>query len=95
LDKSKKLKKYYDEWGNRFYVFSSELGKDWLNTKDRALPISIELNIESLFNMGGRYIISANKIVNASENRLILEKIFEDALSPWKIYLYKIDHAFY
>jgi len=95
LDKSKKLKKYYDEWGSRFYVFSSELGKDWLNTKDRALPISIELNIESLFNMGGRYIISANKIVNASENRLILEKIFEDALSPWKIYLYKIDHAFY
>ena len=91
LDKSKKLKKYFDEWGSRFYILSSELGKNWLNTKDRALPINIELNIEPLFNMGGRYIISANKIVNASENSLILENFFEDALSPWKIYLYKIE----
>lgn len=78
-------------WGSIFYILSSELGRNWLNTKDRALPI----NIEPLFNMGGRYIISANKIVNASENSLILEKFFEDALSPWKIYLYKIGHALY
>jgi hypothetical protein len=95
LEKNKINKKYFDEWGSRFYILSSELGKNWLNTKDRALPISIELNMESLFNMGGRYIISTNKIVNASENSLILEKIFEDALSAWKIYLYKIDHTLY
>ena len=90
--KRKKLEKYYDEWGSRFYIFSSELGKNWLNTKYNNPSIAIELNTWHLYDLGGRYIFSANEILNGSDNKLRLIRTFEEKKSPWKIYLYEVSN---
>ena len=90
LEKNKKLKKYYDEWGSRCYVFSSQLGKNWLNTKGNNPTINIELNTDVLYDMGGKYIFSANKISNEKDNNVELLKVFEEKSSSWEIYLYEI-----
>jgi hypothetical protein len=92
LDKNKKLEKYYDEWGSRFYIFSSELGKNWLNTKYNNPSIAIELNTWHLYDLGGRYIFSANEILNGSDNKLRLIRTFEEKESPWKVYLYEVSN---
>jgi len=91
LDKSENYhKKYFDEWGSRFYILSSQLGRNWVNTKDNNPDIEIELNTLALYGLGGRYIFSANKILNDSQNELILIQTFEENKSPWKIYLYEV-----
>lgn len=91
LDKSENYhKKYFDEWGSRFYILSSQLGRNWVNTKDNNPDIDIELNTAALYNLGGRYILSANKILNENYNSLKLIQTFEDSESPWKVYLYEV-----
>ena len=90
LDKNSKLKRYYDEWGSRFYIFSSDLGKDWLNTKERNPEIDMTLNSSALYEIGARYIFSSNKISNHELNNLLFEGIFQEEGSPWEIYLYRV-----
>ncbi|PNP94513.1 hypothetical protein BMT55_02770 [Listeria newyorkensis] len=91
LDKSPLLKGYYDGWGNRVYIFSAELGKNYLFDKNSKKHIKhLELDTKAFREMGGEYIFSAVPIDNAAENNLHLEKTFEDEQSAWKIYLYKV-----
>jgi len=93
LDKNEELKKYFDDWGNRCYIFSSELKNScYLNCKkDSNVEIqNLALNTEKLLKMGAHYIISAVPILNSNELNISLEKIFEDNISSWKIHLYKI-----
>ncbi len=90
LKDTDEVMKYYDEWGSRCYVFSSQLGKNWLNTKGNNPTINIELNTDVLYDMGGKYIFSANKISNEKDNNVELLKVFEEKSSSWEIYLYEI-----
>ncbi|GIN40502.1 putative membrane protein YkoS [Heyndrickxia oleronia] len=90
LAKNKTIRVYFDEWGGRCYMFSSELGKHYMfkkHTKKRVK--NLELNTEVFKEMGGRFIFSAVPIDNAINNNLALEKVFESKSSAWKIYLYK------
>jgi len=93
LDKSENYhKKYFDEWGSRFYILSSQLGRNWVNTKNNNADLNIELNTLALYNLGGRYIFSANKILNEKYNNLKLIQTFEEKESPWEIYLYEVSN---
>lgn len=90
LAKNKTIRTYYDEWGGRCYIFTDELGKNYLLKKTSKKRLKhLELNIEPFKEMGGRYIFSAVPIDNAEDNQLQLENIFESKESAWKIYLYK------
>jgi Protein of unknown function (DUF6044) len=90
LKKNKAIRVYFDEWGGRCYIFTDELGKHYMFTKNTSKRLkNLELNIEPFKEMGGRYIFSAVPIDNAAENHLNLEKIFDSKSSAWKIYLYK------
>lgn len=90
LEKNKKLKEYFDEWGGRCYLFTDELGKHYMFKKTSKQKIkNLELNIDQFKKMGGEYIFSSVPILNASENSLKLSKIFTSNESAWKIYLYK------
>ncbi|MBM4762794.1 hypothetical protein GNT69_10920 [Bacillus sp. B15-48] len=90
LDKNKKIRIYFDEWGGRCYLFTSELGKHYMfkKTSKRRLK-NLELNIEQFKQMGGKYIFSAVPIDNAEKNGLKLDKVFHSNESAWKIHLYK------
>lgn len=90
LDKSPVLEDYYDNWGNRCYLFSAELGKNYDFGKDSKKHIKkLDFNIDAFKAVGGEYILSAVPIDNASEIGLTFEKAFNNKASYWKIYLYK------
>lgn len=90
LEKSEQIKRSFDHWGNRCYLFSKDIGYNFMRTKDETYPITIDFNKNEFKNMGGKYIFSTYKIVNDEDNDFDLIDIFEDVKSPWKIYLYKV-----
>jgi len=90
LEKSKKIKTYYDEWGSRCYIFVAELGKKYDFRKHSKKVIkNLELNTDAFKDMGGRFIFSSVPILNAEDNKLSLLKVFEHPDSAWKIYVYE------
>jgi len=92
LAKSEKNRVYFDTWGSRCYLFSSELENNTcMNTKENSKPIqNLEINSEALYDMGGRYIFSAVEILNYNDNNLELVDVFENDRSPWKIWVYSV-----
>jgi hypothetical protein len=91
LDKNAEIRDYFDGWGNRCYVFSSELGVSslWAGKYHRVLH-NLELNTNQLRAMGGQYVISAVYIENSAQHGLRLEKEFSSPGSYWHIHLYAV-----
>ena len=90
LAKNKTIRKYFDKWGGRCYLFTAQLGKRYMIKKDSKRHLKdLQLNTEVFKKIGGNYIFSALPIDNAEENQLTLEKVFVSKQSAWKIYLYK------
>lgn len=90
LAKNDNLASYFDTWGSRSYLFVDELGKHYMFKKHKDKIIdNLDINTKIFKEMGGDYILSAVKITNAKENQLALMHIFENNVSPWRIYLYK------
>ncbi|MHC4563206.1 MAG: DUF6044 family protein [Planctomycetota bacterium] len=89
------LKGYFDSWGGRCYVFSSELtgGSRYLCTKDLDEEIErLVINRSAFREMGGRYLLSAVRIRKAEECGLSLLEVFEDddRYAAWRIHLYEV-----
>ena len=93
LNKSQDLKSYYDKWGNRVYLFSSQLGRKHYiyNSGNKILLKNLQLNWEVLYNLDVRFIFSSVKIDNSNIRELIFEKKFINNDSAWDIYLYRIE----
>lgn len=95
IEKSKDIKQYFDGWGNRCYIYSSELGiLHPAYNCDKYTPRSVEhfdFNAKAFADLGGRYLISAVNIKNAEQQHLHLEGIFNDNTSWWTIYLYSVN----
>lgn len=89
LAKSAKMTKYFDGFGGRVYIFSSELELDFSVEKSREIK-SISLNYDQLRKMGGEYVLSAARIKNVPPELKLL-KTFDSADSAWKIDLYKVN----
>ncbi|XJZ26776.1 DUF6044 family protein [Bacillota bacterium Lsc_1132] len=91
LRKNNGIRRYFDKWGGRCYLFTSQLGKHYMIKKDSKRHLkNLQLNTAELKKMGGSYIFAALPIDNAAQNKLKLEKIFQSKHSAWKIYLYKV-----
>ncbi|WHY70572.1 DUF6044 family protein [Fictibacillus enclensis] len=91
LEKNRTLRTYFDDWGNRCYIFVDELGKNYDFTKNSHKKIRhLDLNTDAFKRLGGDYFFSAVPIENAQENRLKFLKAFSEKDSAWKIYLYKV-----
>lgn len=91
LEKNKKIRRYFDKWGGRCYLFTDELGKSYMLKKYSKKKLkNINLNLVPFKEMGGQYLFSGIPILNAHENGLLLEKVFVSKHSAWKIYLYKV-----
>jgi hypothetical protein len=90
LEKNATLKRYFDEWGSRCYIFVDELGKKYDFRKNSTKTIeNLELNTQAFKDMGGQFFLSSVPIENAAENNLTLLKAFNHPESAWKIYLYE------
>ncbi|MDP4163670.1 MAG: DUF6044 family protein [Bacillota bacterium] len=92
LDKSSMLKKYFDDWGGRCYIFVNELGENYDFKKDSKKTIQhLTLNIAQFKKMGGQYILSSVPILNSEETGLHFLRSFNNKESAWKIYLYQAE----
>jgi hypothetical protein len=92
LDKSASLESYYDTWGSRCYLFSSELGTRYFFTKDSGVTIkNLEIDAAAAEELGCRYVISGVEIENASDSGMTLMKVFSRDDSIYKLYLYNLD----
>lgn len=91
LEKNEALRQYYDNWGNRCYLFSAELGIKLQNLKSEGLVIRrLELDTEALAALGCDYIFSAVRVENAAENGLTLLGVFSGESSAIEVYVYAL-----
>lgn len=92
LEKSEEIKSYYDGWGSRCYIFSSELGLNFLYGKNSEIREvnNLEINTEALRDLGCAYIISAVKINNADQLNIEYVNTYTTPESFWELYVYKI-----
>jgi hypothetical protein len=90
LNKNPALKQYFDTYGLRAYLFSSELGKYPLYTKWRKTTgiEHLDINLDAFRELGGEYILSAVEIIEAADCGLELLHVFDADASAWRIYLY-------
>ncbi|MCS7037688.1 MAG: DUF6044 family protein [Saprospiraceae bacterium] len=97
IAKDPRLLAYFDEWGNRCYLFSAELGlsdQNYLIGKDQRVVLKdFRFNAEAFRQAGGQYVLSAVVIENAEQIGLRLLTLFEPQpgeASWWKVYLYEV-----
>lgn len=91
LKASPELFQYYWDWGSRCYVFSHELGRQYLFPKDSARAIGdLRINIEAFKEMDGKYIFSAVPILNAEDIGLSEYGSYSTPNSYYKIYVYEV-----
>lgn len=95
LKKDTMLFNYFNAWGNRCYLFSSELGYEhnaFMISKNEDITINNwSINSNTLNDMDVRYILSTVRINNTEENRLNLIDTGIDKDSFWKVYIYSIN----
>lgn len=93
LEKDQKLKTSFDTWGNRCYMFSSELGLENVQNVQSAHDCkkvrNLQIDVNQIKKMGGKYIISAVEILNYKT--LGLKFIGKEGTSThyWTLYLYE------
>ncbi len=92
LEKSAYLKEYFDQWGNRCYLFSAEIPGYFTVQKDGFFFTDYQITKKAFRDMGGEYILSAAYILNADEIGLTLlnEIPFETEDSYYRIFIYRI-----
>lgn len=90
LDKSAYLQAYFDEWGNRCYLFSAECPGYYTIEKGGFFFQNLNINVDKLQQMGCEYLFSAAYIQNAEEIglELLRDESFETEDSYYQIYLY-------
>lgn len=96
LEKNEELRIYYDNRGNRCYLIDDELNQSffhWRNHEftDRSIR-NLTVNVDKLYDMGGRYVISAVRIREPGLWLRLLNVFEQDPPehTNWTIYLYEV-----
>jgi hypothetical protein len=92
LAESDYLRDYYDNWGNRCYLFGTECPGYYTIEKNGFYFQHLELDVDALRQLGGNYLFSAAYIANSEELGLTLlrEEPFETEESYYRIFLYEV-----
>lgn len=93
LAKSEYLTNYFDNWGNRCYLFSAECPGYYTVEKGGFFFQNLTLDTAALKELDCEYVFSAAYIVSSEEMGLTLlkEEAFETPDSYYRIFLYKLD----
>ncbi|MCL2185857.1 MAG: DUF6044 family protein [Treponema sp.] len=90
LEINQEAREYYDSWGARMYLYSSELPYQPTRNKNTS-PVNLNIDINVFKNVfNGKYILSRAEILNKNILGLILRNIYYDNNSIYTIYLYEI-----
>ncbi len=104
LEKFPPLQRYFDYFGSRCYVFSSEIERirylrqkqkqcsDYhcLLKKGHTITIKPELDTKQMYRLGCRYLVSTAPLLNYNELQLQPIDTLEHAKSFWQFYVYKL-----
>lgn len=91
LAKDMAIRNYFDGWGNRCYIFSSEIGHEWnafLPPPHTTQTIHLDLNTEAFKNLGGKYLFSAFDIKSLPGFKKIITS--ENKHSWWTFHIYEV-----
>lgn len=86
LAKAPDLAHYYDHWGNRMYLFTSALGKDFFGFEHNTPIDAPEFNVDALRKLGVEYVFSRVEI----RDWLPLFGQYTDPNSHWTIWVYQL-----
>ncbi|WP_232541070.1 DUF6044 family protein [Spirosoma endbachense] len=88
---TRQMRVYYDAYACRVYLYTAELGMNYLFGKTQNRSVShLQIDTDALKALDGDYVVSAVPILNAAQNRLSLEKVFDEPESYWQIWLYRV-----
>jgi hypothetical protein len=91
LEKSTDLKYYFDNWGARCYLYSSNSFKNTLAKKyGHPYEPKLEINTQQLKEMNCHYILSTILIGNAEELGIILKKVLVGTFAHKVHFVYQI-----
>ena len=94
LESNPKIKEKFDQWGNRCYLYSSELGvenvQNCQSAKDKLKIHQLKIDKIQIKKLGGFYIFSACEILNANELGLRFLNTVGEESEFWKIYIYQL-----
>jgi hypothetical protein len=94
ISRNNEVELYFDNWGSRFYIFSSEMQcprNDDLCLLPNSYSIDINLNTAILSSMNVKYILSVPKIKNWKELGLSEIGVIVDESSSFIINLYRLN----
>jgi hypothetical protein len=87
------VKRNFDKWGSRVYLFSSELGLDHMIRKDAGIVVrDLDIRTGILFRLGARFLLSAVEIANAHEIGLHHLAHCSHPDRPYEVHVYAILH---
>ncbi|MPM35337.1 hypothetical protein SDC9_81927 [bioreactor metagenome] len=88
LEINERDRAYFDMWGGRLYVYSSEMSYEPTRNKvTDSVNLNINMNIFS--ELKGKYILSRGKIKNSDELGIKLLNTYDDESGIYTIYLYE------
>ena len=93
LDKATFLKRYFDTWGDKCYLFAAEIdekGMFYVMKKSNFKLKNLDIVIPALKDLKCDFIFSAVEIMNAKDLKLTLLKKFNDPASAWDVYIYNL-----
>jgi hypothetical protein len=91
LAKSPALATYFDAWGNRCYLMSAELGRNYLIGKKLARTVEhFAFDAPAFQRLGGRYVFSAVRLAHPAESGLRLLGVFDSSEAYWRLHVYEL-----
>ena len=91
LEKNEQTRLYFDQWGNRCYLFNGATGNAWLlGKKEQIVYEKLEFDMEALKGLGCEYLFSCGEIESAEALGLDFWGYYETENSYWGIYLYAV-----
>ncbi|MBD2768161.1 hypothetical protein IC235_09685 [Hymenobacter sp. BT664] len=91
LAKSPDLRRYFDAWANRCYLFSAELGKNFrVGAAPPRVVQDFDFDAAAFRQLGGRYVLSAAQLATPARSGLRLAGVFEQPGAYWRIWLYEV-----
>ncbi|GAB3636380.1 DUF6044 family protein [Hymenobacter arcticus] len=91
LAKSPALATYFDAWGNRCYLMSAELGRNYLIDKKLSKEVQhYAFDAGAFRQLGGRYVFSAVRLAHPAESGLRLLGVFDSSEAYWQLHLYEV-----
>lgn len=92
LEKNEETRLYFDEWGNRCYLFNGTTGTYWSLAKNSGVRYeNLEFDMNALRSLGCEYLFSGGEIVDADRMGLSCRGYYETEDSYWGIWLYELD----